>query len=76
MSCCYPPGATWPAAFRWDSSFIAPHPRVLTVPDAPDILALALGDDLELMLKEVDNHIDHGLQTMQLMLDAIRQDRR
>lgn len=52
-------------------------------PEGPDsawmhqtFLALALGDDLELMLKEVDNHIDHGLQTMQLMLDAIRQDRR
>jgi DNA-binding GntR family transcriptional regulator len=70
--------STWRhVASRFRVGFIL-HRATPANPDSASMhqrfLAVALGDDLDLMLAEVDNHIDHGLQMTQMMLSSMRQD--
>lgn len=67
--------STWRhVARRFRVGFIL-HRATPSDPDSVSMhqkyLALALGDDLELMLAEVDNHLDHGLQMMRDMLGTM-----
>jgi DNA-binding GntR family transcriptional regulator len=71
--------STWRhVARRFQVGFIL-HRATPANPDSASMhqkfLALALGDDLDLMLAEVDNHMDHGLQMTKMMLATMRQDR-
>ena len=71
--------STWlHVARRFQVGFIL-HRATPSSPDSASMhqnyLELALGDDLDLMLAEIDNHIDHGLQMMRVMLATVRLDR-